>query len=329
MDTDARTEAERLLGIAEKFLQSKDLTSARDFAVLAQETAPLLDGSDQILAISDVLLAAETKKVNNKLNWYAILQVDSKSESVEVIKKQYRKLALLLHPDKNNYPFAHDAFRLVADAWAVLSDASKKRGFDSEYGVFSRVNLGKKVPHHQGSSSFNRGGGVSGGVSGGGGPTRRLSSFWTACPYCYNLYEFPRVYKDCVLKCGNCNRAMHGTEIKTLPPVVEGQDAYYCCWGFFPMGFSGGEDGGIGSGRRDSGVPNWVPPVNVENLNGDGNGGGDEDGNVTPVYRNVNVGGNVTPPHRNVNVTPVHRNVSVGSGPSTSAKKRGRPRKNV
>ncbi|KAK1356181.1 hypothetical protein POM88_028809 [Heracleum sosnowskyi] len=66
MDSDAITEAERLLEIAEKFLQSKDLTSERDFAVLAQETAPLLDGSDQILAISDVFLAAETKKVSNK-----------------------------------------------------------------------------------------------------------------------------------------------------------------------------------------------------------------------------------------------------------------------
>lgn len=321
MDSDARAEGERLLGIASKFLQSKDLSSARDFAVLAQETAPLLDGSDQILAIADVLLAAETKKVNNKLNWYAILGIDSKAESVEGIKKQYRKLALLLHPDKNNYAFAHDAFRLVADAWGVLSDVSKKRGFDCEYGVFSRVNLGKKMPHQQ----YNKGG--VGGVSGGG-TARRLSSFWTACPYCYNLYEFPRVYKDCVMKCGNCNRAMHGTEIKTLPPVVEGQDAYYCCWGFFPMGFAGSEDGGSGSGRREERVPNWVPPVNVENLNEDGDGG-DEDGNVTPVYRNVNVGGNVTPPHRNVNVTPVHRNVGVGSGPSTGAKKRGRPRKNV
>ncbi|XP_074369750.1 uncharacterized protein LOC141711244 [Apium graveolens] len=327
MESDARAEGERLLTIAAKFLQTKDLTSAHDFAALAQETAPLLDGSDQIIAISDVLLAAETKKVNNKLNWYAILGLDSKLESIEAIKKQYRKLALLLHPDKNNYAFAHDAFRLVADAWAVLSDVSKKRGFDSEYGIFSKVNLGKKVPHQQ---NYSKGGVSGGGVSGAGTP-RRLSSFWTTCPYCYNLYEYPRVYKDCVLKCGNCNRAMHGTEIKTLPPVVEGQEAYYCCWGFFPMGFTGNEDGGSGNGRKEERGPNWVPPVNVENLN-EGNGG-EEDGNVTPVYRNVSVGGNVTPPHRNVsvtgNVTPVHRNVGVGSGSSTGAKKRGRPRKNL
>ncbi|KAL1821823.1 hypothetical protein ACET3Z_016692 [Daucus carota] len=321
MDSDSRAEAERLLGIAEKFLQSKDLTSARDFAVLAQETAPLLDGSDQILAITDVILAAETKKVNNKLNWYAILQIDSKSESPEVIKKQYRKLALLLHPDKNNYPFAHDAFRLVADAWGVLSDQVKKRVFDGEYGVFSRVNLVGRKGNQSNQDKYK---GASGGA-------RRLSSFWTACPYCYNLYEFPRVYQDCVLKCGNCGRAIQATEIGTLPPLVEGQDAYYCCWGFFPMGFTGKEDGGSGSGKKDSGVPNFVPPVNVDNLNEGGveENGGDEDGNVTPVYRNANVSGNVTPVHRNVNATPVHRNVTVGSAPSTGAKKRGRPRKNV
>nr|POE68590.1 hypothetical protein CFP56_60061 [Quercus suber] len=59
-----RAEAKRLLGIFEKLLQTRDLTGSSDFVILAQETESLLDGSDKILAVTDVLLAAE-KCMNN------------------------------------------------------------------------------------------------------------------------------------------------------------------------------------------------------------------------------------------------------------------------
>uniref|UniRef100_A0A5B6YKH2 Uncharacterized protein n=1 Tax=Davidia involucrata TaxID=16924 RepID=A0A5B6YKH2_DAVIN len=74
-----RAEAIRLLEIAEKLSQGRDLSGSIDFTILAQEIEPLLDGSDQILAITDVLLASE-KRINNHHNWYAILQVDRHSD---------------------------------------------------------------------------------------------------------------------------------------------------------------------------------------------------------------------------------------------------------
>ncbi|GMN58194.1 hypothetical protein TIFTF001_027300 [Ficus carica] len=37
---------QRLLGVSEKLLQNRDLNRSRDFAVLAQETEPLLNGSN-------------------------------------------------------------------------------------------------------------------------------------------------------------------------------------------------------------------------------------------------------------------------------------------
>ncbi|KAF2872613.1 hypothetical protein BDV95DRAFT_570194 [Massariosphaeria phaeospora] len=46
------------------------------------------------------------------------------------IKKAYRKLSLLTHPDKNGYEGADDAFKLVSRAFQVLSDADKKAKFD-------------------------------------------------------------------------------------------------------------------------------------------------------------------------------------------------------
>ena len=124
MEDPNRAKAERLLEIFEELLQTRDLTSSCDFAILAQETESLLDGSDQILAITDVLLAAE-KRMNNHHNWYSILQLDRRSNDQDLIKKQYRKLTLLLHPDKKKFPIADQAFKLVADAWAVLNDTAK------------------------------------------------------------------------------------------------------------------------------------------------------------------------------------------------------------
>ncbi|KAK4989680.1 Chaperone protein dnaJ [Elasticomyces elasticus] len=46
------------------------------------------------------------------------------------IKRSYRKLSLLTHPDKNGYEGADEAFKLVSRAFQVLSDPDKKFKFD-------------------------------------------------------------------------------------------------------------------------------------------------------------------------------------------------------
>lgn len=269
----SRAEAERLLGISEKLLQNRDLNGSRDFAVLAQETEPLLDGSDQILAVVDVLLASE-KRINNHHDWYALLQIDFRSDDQDLIKRQYRRLALLLHPDKNKYPFADQAFKLVAQAWAVLSDPTKKPLYDNELSLFSRVDLTSsqqtKLPVRRTQPATATASAATAGRSNRNDepPTQqqwtRLQSFWTVCPYCYVLYEYPRVYEDCCLKCQKCQRAFHAALIKSLPPMVPGQEAYYCCWAYFPLGFAMGNlenGGGKVQVPAPAGFPNWMPPM--------------------------------------------------------------------
>ncbi|KAH7084792.1 DnaJ domain-containing protein [Paraphoma chrysanthemicola] len=65
--------------------------------------------------------------------YYEILGLESVKTtcSDSDIKKAYRKLSLLTHPDKNGYDGADDAFKLVSKAFQVLSDPDKKKKFDA------------------------------------------------------------------------------------------------------------------------------------------------------------------------------------------------------
>lgn len=106
------------------------------------------------------------------------------------------------------------------------------------------------------------------------------------------------------MRCQNCERAFSGMEISAMPPTVPGKEAYYCCWGFFPMGFVNGDLDG-GKGGDASGFPNWMPPMFSGNEE-----------------KNNNVGVGMESGRKE------QGNVKAATVPKPGAKKRGRPRKN-
>ncbi|OAP60862.1 hypothetical protein AYL99_05864 [Fonsecaea erecta] len=61
--------------------------------------------------------------------FYEILAVEKTASDGE-IKKAYRKISLLTHPDKNGYEGADEAFKMVSRAFQILSDAEKKSRYD-------------------------------------------------------------------------------------------------------------------------------------------------------------------------------------------------------
>ncbi len=65
-----------------------------------------------------------------KRDYYEVLGLD-RSATRDQIKHAYRQLALKYHPDKNKEPGAPVKFRELAEAYAVLSDDTKRKEYDT------------------------------------------------------------------------------------------------------------------------------------------------------------------------------------------------------
>jgi len=73
-------------------------------------------------------------RVQKCATYYEVLRVEKTKFSQTVVKKQYRKLAVMLHPDKNKAPGADEAFKKLGKAYGVLSDPEQKKIYDASGG---------------------------------------------------------------------------------------------------------------------------------------------------------------------------------------------------
>lgn len=141
-----RDEAIRARDIADRKFLAKDITGAKKFALKAQSLYPQLDGISQFLATLDIYVCSENK-INGEIDWYGMLGVNP-LDNEDVIKKQFRKLALMIHPDKNKTKGADGAFDLISQAWNLLSDKAKRSAYDKALQVKPRSG-GSSVPQSQ------------------------------------------------------------------------------------------------------------------------------------------------------------------------------------
>ncbi|KAH9626622.1 hypothetical protein KSS87_015286 [Heliosperma pusillum] len=237
-----KDEATRAKDIALRKFTEEDFLGAKKFALKAQNLFPGLEGISQMLATLDVHIAA-VNKVGGEMDLYGILGVNPLAND-DTIRKQYRKLLLLLHPDKNKSEGADRAFQFVSNAFTVLSDKAKRSAYDTQRhikmahrvpsqssvpvpkptvpagGTSHGANGHNKSPGSASSSSRRKPGQKSGTQN----TSRHTQStfehgdtFWTVCARCKMQYEYMRVYLNQTLKCPNCKQAF--VAFRTSPPL--------------------------------------------------------------------------------------------------------------
>lgn len=227
-----REEALRAKQLAEKKMEIKDFSGALKIAVKAQQLYPELENVSQMILVCEVHCSAEKKSYGTDKDWYGILKIEPSADDLS-IKKQYRKLALVLHPDKNKFAGSTDAFKLIGEAQRVLLDREKRMIHDSKRRAFGNISApnwapkqpGKQSNVHQQHHPWNQGHSVNytpvrtgnfsftqqwppTGVSG------NRPTFWTVCPFCSVRYQF---YRDDVLNkvihCQSCKKSFTAYEL--------------------------------------------------------------------------------------------------------------------
>uniref|UniRef100_A0A2P2MY67 J domain-containing protein n=1 Tax=Rhizophora mucronata TaxID=61149 RepID=A0A2P2MY67_RHIMU len=226
-----KEEAIRAKGIAESKMQSKDFFTARRLALKAQQLYKDVENVSQMLTVCDVHCAADKKLFGNEMDWYGILQLGETADEL-LIRKQYRKFALQLHPDKNKFPGAEAAFKLIGEAQRVLLDkgkrslhdikrksstnkpappyrASQNPAYSQNFGVqnnygrnFTGFNSQHQQSQHQAQRVFSNG---------------RLT-FWTACPFCSVKYQYYIEVLNRTLGCQTCGKSFVAYEKSGLGP---------------------------------------------------------------------------------------------------------------
>lgn len=88
-------------------------------------------------------VAAPVEKILREIespspDFYSILGVGLSADLVD-IRRSYRDLSLLVHPDKNPHPRSELAFDGLQSAYEVLSDANSRREYDEEVRKLRRV----------------------------------------------------------------------------------------------------------------------------------------------------------------------------------------------
>jgi hypothetical protein len=227
-----KEEALKAIANAEKRFAHRDFVGAKSYALKAKTLCPGLEGISQLVATFEVYIASQVT-CNGELDWYSIMGLKP-STNIEAVKKRYKKMAGLLHPDNNKCVGADGAFHLVSEAWSRLSGS-----YDLKRNAQSGAGHGL---HHKGLSSVHASGG-------------NQDTFWTICTSCKVQYEYLRKYINKKLSCKNCRGVFIAVE--TAP--ANGSFPY-CPWSY-------GSSSGYGSHSYD-GVT--YVPTNGAYFNGNG-----------------------------------------------------------
>ncbi|KAF9625751.1 hypothetical protein IFM89_026757 [Coptis chinensis] len=184
-------EAVRLKTLAEEKYRRLKLKSALKLAKKSQRLCPNLPGiSDMVTSLQILHIYSKSSSTSSPPAWYDILNVEPFSH-INSIKKQYKKLALILHPDKNTCIASEEVFKRVSEAFQVLNDKIRRK----EYDLRLRIALQSCTTTVESDV------------------VPVVETFWTACSTCRLFHQFERRYIGHTLMCPSCNKSFVAEEV--------------------------------------------------------------------------------------------------------------------
>ncbi|CAH9083750.1 unnamed protein product [Cuscuta europaea] len=134
--------------------ETEKLHSCKSFSKPAVITTTVMDKQEPLakeVSREDLNSVAEMKRIINSVDHYEAIGF-SRHKKIDslLLKKEYRKKAMIVHPDKNmGSPMSSESFKKLQSAYEVLSDAVKKRDYDEHL----RKEESKSVLHNRSAGS--------------------------------------------------------------------------------------------------------------------------------------------------------------------------------
>ncbi|CAH2072413.1 unnamed protein product [Thlaspi arvense] len=242
-----KDEALRAKDLAQDWMRKSEFATARRIAVKAQNMDGTLENIAHMIMVCDVHCAS-LEKSGDETDWYKILQVEHNADD-NAIKKQYKKLALLLHPDKNKLPGAESAFKTIGEAQRILLDKEKRRVHDMRRKPFKRPAPASSYQNKQqapGTSAYTQTvfqtsvNATRNSFPAASRPETQPKpqaqappgfsenrSFWTSCAFCQMKHEYLREYINKLMRCPSCSKQFIAIPSAFQGPPAEPTNAFH------------------------------------------------------------------------------------------------------
>ncbi|XP_021736043.1 uncharacterized protein LOC110702615 [Chenopodium quinoa] len=115
--------------VAKRMAANRDYAGARSKLLEAHNQFPDFKIATQMITVCDILCTSELT-LNGEIDWYWVLELSPEASNSQ-IESKYNKLVSLLEGIKDDFPGSVTALKLVHEAYAVLSNASKTWIFNS------------------------------------------------------------------------------------------------------------------------------------------------------------------------------------------------------
>ena len=231
-------DVEAVKASAERKLARGDVRGCRKlFDQLCRSSRPV-DGLEQLLVVLEVHEAVLSRRPDEDVDHYSVLQLPALCDDEPAIKKAFRRMALLLHPDKNKTVGADEAFKHAKAAHDCLTNRRQKDAYDIKY-------MTRDTIHQQQSASL-------------------MDDFHARCFVCQSLVLCRGDALGQLVRCPTCQSPFVALEVPDERSMTDAMSNFFTATHYSPLDLSHG--GGFSSWEQSTAFHLNAAAVQLQNA---------------------------------------------------------------